>query len=472
MGVIRSFLGFVVVVLLTTSLVAGNAVTAVDRTAMNEEFITTTLEEERAYTTVQSIAGEQAATQVESADLPVEIDARRAVNETLTRAYLKNQTEANVNRTFRFLQEDTDSLNASVNLLPVKENIAALVETRIRELTVGELIDIITDSQDLSTEIGNVSVDLRVVSDMSEGPDAYNESREEFRADIREQVVNRTYRDRSNDELLSLIGEDPNQYNESEKERIVNEREGEIKTAIRNESGDTIDEGVNEVLASLNDQVTTSVAPVVNDSLSSRYAPVADPATNMLVAGVEGLTARNKSYAEFDAELSQSKSNLAENVSVVALAELDSRVDDRYHLIQNSEQLSDSERDRLRNNLQQAQTRYSRAKLVASLVWFVPLALIGLLFLITRSLSTTALLSGLPMAVVGGGTYAVATAAPGLIESRVRSELSAGELPEGTLELMMGIVEQVLGVVASQSLLLGLLGAGLLVGGVVLRTAD
>ena len=40
MGLIRSLLSLAVVALLTTSLVAGNAVVAVDRTAANEEFVT------------------------------------------------------------------------------------------------------------------------------------------------------------------------------------------------------------------------------------------------------------------------------------------------------------------------------------------------------------------------------------------------------------------------------------------------
>jgi len=471
MGVIRGVLGVVVVLLLTISLVAGHAAVAVDRTAANEEFVTTTLEEEQAYTKLQSIAGDQAADQVERTDLPVEIDARRIVNDTLRREYLRNQTEANVNRTFRFLEGDSEELNVSVNLVPAKENVAGAVEREVRDRSVGELLDIVTASQNLSTEVEGVQLDLRIVANMSESPEAYNESRESFRADIRQQVINRTYEDRSNDELLRLIGENPEQYNESQKERIVRQREGEIKRAIRNESSEAIDDGVNETLAAINDEISSAVGSTVQESIDPRYDPVAEPATNMLVTGVEGLTT-NKSYAEFDSELSADKSNLAGNVSTVLRNDLDSRVDDRFDLIEDSPGIDDGERQQLRNQLQSAQTRYQQFDLLVLVLPLVSLGLIGLLFLITRSISTTALWSGLPMAIVGGGTYALATVAPGAIESQVESELSGSEVPEAAVDLALGVVDQTIAVVAGQSLLLALLGVGLIVGGVALRASN
>jgi len=486
MGVIKSFLAFVVVVVLTVSLVAGNAVVAVDRTAANEEFVTSTLEEEGAYGTIQSVAGEEAADQVNGTDIPVPLDTRKVVNDTLTRAYLRNQTEANVNRTFRYLENDTDELNVSVNLAPLKENIAAAVEDRIREQSVGELIDIIAESEDLSTEIADVPIDLRIVANMSEDAESYEEARQSFRDDIRSAVVerlaNESYEESVDNEeydpLLELVIEDydPDEYTEEEKADLVEEREGEIKTEleaqVEEERGDEIDQQVDERLAESNEQVSESVAETVESSLEGgEYEPVAAPATEMLVVGVEGLTAENKSYEEFDSELSAAKDDLAANVSTVAKTRLDEQVDDRFNLLEN-EELSDREQADIRQTAADVKDGYGTFELVALLLPVLSLGLIGLLFLITRSVSTTALLSGVPMALVGGVTYGVATVAPAQIESQVESELSSGQVPDWAIDLLLGIVEQVLGVVASQSALVALLGVGLIVAGVVLRTRN
>jgi len=469
MGVIRGFLGFVVVILLTTSLVAGNAVVAVDRTAANQEFVTTTLEEEDAYETVQSIAGEQASEQINGTDLPVAVDTSSVINDTLTTAYLRNQTEENVNRTFAYLEGDAEELNVSVNLAPLKENVAGTVGDRIEDQSVGELLDIVTESEDLSTEIAGVQIDLRVVANMSEGPEAYQRERESFREDIREAAINQTFEERSNDELLELVGEDPDQYNESEKEEIVNEREDEIKQELRNESAEEIDSRVDERLADINDQINENVATTVESNLAdSEYEPVAEPATDLLVVGVEGLTT-DKSYEEFDAELSAAKANLAENVSIVVTGRLDEQVDDRFNLLRNDE-IDDDEQARLQQSAADAREAYETFQLFTVALLLAALGLVGLLFVITRSVSSTAVLSGIPMALVGGITYVVTTVAPDQIESRVEPRLQGEGVPEGTVDLMLGIVEQMLGVVASQSLLLALLGTGLLVGGVVLRT--
>jgi hypothetical protein len=471
MAVIRPFLGFVVVVLLTISLVAGNAVVAVDRTAANEEFVTTTLEEEGAYGTIQSMASDQAASQVEEADVPVQIDTRKVINDTLTRSYLKNQTETNVNRTFRYLEDDTDELNISVHLAPLKENVADTVGDRIEDQSVGELLDIVTESEDLSTEIAGVQIDLRVVANMSEGPEAYQRERESFRRDIREAAINQTFEERSNDELLELVGEDPDQYNESEKEEIVNEREDEIKQELRNESAEEIDSRVDERLADINDQINENVATTVESNLAdSEYEPVAEPATDLLVVGVEGLTT-DKSYEEFDAELSAAKADLAENVSIVVQNRLDEQVNDRFNLLR-SDEIDDDAQANIRDSAREAKEGYGRLNLLSVLLPLAALGLIGALYLITRSPPTTAVLSGVPMAFVGSVTYVVAAIAPDKIESQVTSELPSEDLPAGTVDLLLGIVEQTLGVVASQSLLLALLGVGLVVGGVAVRVRD
>jgi hypothetical protein len=469
MGVIRSLLAFVVVVLITTSLVAGNAVVAIDRTAANEEFVTSTLAEENAYTEVQTVASEEAAKQINESEIPVSIDTRAVVNDTLERSYLQNQTEANIERTFDFLEGNSDRLNVSIDLAPLKSNVADVVEDRIANQSVGELIDIVSEDRDLSTEIAGERIDLRIVANLSEGPESYNETRESFRNDIKEALIDEAYQERSNDELLRLIGEDPDQYSESEKEQIVNEREGEIKQAIENESG--VENGVDEQLQNINDQVNNAVAEEVESSLAdSEYSAVSGSATDLLVVGVDGLTS-NKSYEEFDSELSTAKADLASNISIIVRNRLDERVDDRFDLL-NNDQVDADQRAQIESAAEDGKNGYGTLGLLTLLLPIVAIGLVGLLYVITRSFSTTAVLSGIPALLVGGGTYAVASAAPGEIESSVRSELQGSDVPDGAIDLLLGITEQVLAVVANQSLLLAIAGAVLIVAGIVVSIQE
>jgi hypothetical protein len=484
MGIIRSFLAFVVVILITTTLLAGNAVVAVDRTAANEEFVTTTLEEEDAYGTVQSAAGDEVADQVAETDLPVDVDARRVINDTLTRSYLRNQTEANVNRAFRYLEDDTDELNLSVNLAPLKTNVATAIEDRIREQSVGELIDVIAENEEsLSTEVAGVGIDLRIVANMSEDRESYQAARESFRADIRtaaiERLANESYQESVDNEeydpLLALVIDDydPSEYSQGEKATLAEEREDEIKAELRNEiqaeRGDDIDAEVDEQLGNINEEVSATVADAVESSLEGgQYEPVSEPATEMLVVGVEGLTT-NKSYEEFDAELTTAKNDLAANVSVIVRNRLDDEVDDRFDLLRNDE-ISEQDRAEIQRAAADTKDGYGGFQLLVLAFPLAVLVLIGLLFLLTRSVSTTALLSGVPMALVGGLTYGVAAISPDGIESQVEPELRANSVPENVIDLLLGIVEQTLAVVAGQSLMLALLGVGLIIAGVVLRT--
>jgi hypothetical protein len=484
MGVIRSLLAFVVVILITTTLLAGNAVVAVDRTATNEEFVTTTLEEEDAYGTVQSAAGDQVTDQVAETDLPVDIDARRVINDTLTRSYLRNQTEANVNRTFRYLEDDIDELNLSVNLAPLKTNVATTVEDRIREQSVGELIDIIAENEEsLSTEIAGIGIDLRIVANMSEDQESYQGARESFRADIRtavvERLANESYQESVDNEEYDLLlapvidDYDPSEYSQAEKATLAEEREDDIKAELRNEiqaeRGDDIDAEVDEQLRSINDEVSATVADAVQSSLEGgQYEPVSEPATEMLVVGVEGLTT-NKSYEEFDAELTTAKNDLAANVSVIVRNRLDDEVDDRFDLLRNDE-ISEQDRAEIQRAAADTKDGYGGFQLLVLAFPLAVLVLIGLLFLLTRSVSTTALLSGVPMALVGGLTYGVAAISPDRIESQVEPELRANSVPENVIDLLLGIVEQTLAVVAGQSLMLALLGVGLIIAGVIFRT--
>jgi hypothetical protein len=467
-------------VLITTSLVAGNAVVAVDRTAANEEFVTSTLEEENAYTEIQTVASEEAAGQIDQSDIPVSIDTRSVVNDTLERSYLQNQTEANVRRTFAFLDGDSERLNVSIDLAPLKSNVANVVEDRIANQSVGELIDIVSEDRGLSTEIAGVGIDLRIVANLSEGPESYNETRESFRADIRDAVVerlaNESYDESVNnqeyDPLLGLVIEDydPTNYTEAEKATIADEREGEITTEleaeIQAERGDEISNQVNQQLQDINSQINENVAEEVESSLSdSEYSEVSGPATDLLVVGVDGLTS-NTSYAEFDSELSTAKADLASNISIIVRNRLDEEVDDRFDLL-NNDQIDADQRANIERGAENARDGYGTLGLLTLLLPAVSLGLIGLLYLIIRSFSTTAVLSGIPALVVGSGTYAVASAAPGEIESSVQSELQGSDVPDGAIDLLLGITEQVLAVVSGQSLILALVGGVLIVAGIV-----
>jgi hypothetical protein len=478
MGVIRSLLAFVVVVLITTSLVAGNAVIAVDRTAANEEFVTSTLEEEDAYAEIQSVASDEAAGQVDQSDIPVSIDTRAVVNDTLEQSYLQNQTEANVRRAFAFLEGDSEDLNLSVDLAPVKRSIADVVEDRIANQSVGELIDIVAEGNDLSTEVAGAEISLKqTIVNMSKNETLYNQEQSRVRERVVSLAANDSY-DRSveneeYDPLLGLVIEDydPTNYTEQEKADRVEERESEIKAELeavargdRDTSGG-ISIDIDERLQDINEQAKEAANATVGGALSgTEFNSTSGPATDIAALTIDGLTS-NQSYSEFDSDLSTAKANLASNVSIIVRNRLDEQVDDRFDLL-NNDQISDADRAEIESAAENARDGYGTLGLLTFVLPIVSLVLIGLLYLITRSFSTTAILSGIPALLVGGVTYAVASAAPGEIESPVRSELQGSDVPENVVDLLLGITEQVLGVVAGQSLVLALVGVGLIVAGI------
>ncbi|MFB6295506.1 MAG: hypothetical protein ABEH66_01535 [Halobacteriales archaeon] len=474
MGLLRSILTIVVVLLLALTLTTGNVVTAVDRTVLNEEFVTTTLEEEEAYRTAQTIVAGEAEKRIEEAesDIPVPVDPERAARETITRAYLKNQTEANVERTFRFLNGETDELILWVDLAPLKDNVADFAAERIRELTVAELIDVVTEGRDLSVTVQNVTFDLRIVGTMSEGPEAYQAAREEFRDDIRTVVLRRAvdeaYRTRSNDELLALIGVNPLQYNETEKERIVAEREDEIKseleTRINETAGDEIDAAVEQQLRGINDEMETVVEGRVNESLAERYQPVAGPTTDLLMVGIDGLTT-NMTYETFDERLSEAKANLADGVATVVREELDRTLGDRFVLTEN---LSADARDQL----DRAQQATGTVGLLAILLPILSLVLVGVLYLVTRSVASTTFGSGVALLSAGVGGFVSGTITPGMVERQVEANLSGENVPKEAIDVAIGIVEQVFDALAAQSLWLAALGIALVVAGLYVRRRD
>lgn len=464
MSLARSVVAFLLVVSLSVTLVAGNVVTAADRTVMNEEFVSNTLEEEQAYSTVQSVAGDEAEKRVEEVqgEIPVPIDPKRAVNETLTRSYLQNQTEANLGRIFGYLRGDREDLRLRVNLTPVKHNVGALAETRLKELEVSELLDIVTANQDLSVSVQNVTFDLRIVANMSQGPESYQAARESFRDDVEQVVVNQAYEAASNDELLVLIGEDPRQYNESEKQAIVEERETEIKSELR--TRDEINQTVDDQLATFSDSIESNVQQTVNSSLDPQYEPVAEPATEMLMVGVDGLTT-NMTYQTFDSELRGAKANLADNVSTVVFSILDEEFPDQQVLFPNPD--SETYPEPTANEqelLDNAKQGYGLVSLLSFVLPIVAILLVGLLYLVTRSVGKTAFGAGITFFSVGASWFAMATLAPGILESQVSDQLEGGEVPQDAIDLILGIFDHIFGAIAAQSLVvafIGLVGLGI-----------
>jgi len=481
MGVIRSLLAFVVVVLITTSLVVGNAVVAVDRTAANEEFVTSTLEEEDTYTTVQSIASEEAAARIENVDLPAPVtnDTRADINDTLERAYLKSQTEANIGRVFAYLEGERDRLNVSVNLAPLKENFTTLIENRIANASRGELLDIVAENDDLSTEVAGEEISLKeTIANMSENETLYNRERSRVRERAITRAVNESYdtavEDGEYDPLLALVIEDydPRNRTEEEKATEVEDREPEIKAELEAEAragGDVVD--VDEQLREINAQAKESANATVEGSLSrTEFESALGPATTMAALTIDGLTT-NQSYAEYDDGMSAAQADLAANISTTVRNRLDDEVEDRFDLLRN-DRISDSERAEIRSAAEDARDGYGNFDLIVLLFPLVLIVLIGVLYLITRSFPTTAVLSGIPALLVGGVTYAVASAAPDEIEPEIRSELAGSEGPEGVIDPILGVTEQVLAVVSTQSLVIAVVGVGLIAAGIVVSVWD
>lgn len=453
----------VLALLLITTVGAANVVMTGERTVLSAEFVDQTLTEEEGYSQVESIAVESVTDQVEqtaptqSGQLPAalqgEIDAAQIVDGAVTTSYIRDQSQSNLVRFYDFLHGARDDSGLRIDLAPLKSNLADAVGEQVGDVDVGALVDeYAPTTADSPIEISGARVE-RMRADQS----GYQDVRGAFRDEIR----NATYeRLRQSDPglLLGTIGEDPRQYSsDSERRRAVDSNEQEIRGELRRLTQPNADNEINErftqELADRAQQAKQRVRQRTREATQQFPTNVTQAATDLQIAVIDGL-ATDTDYDTFSSRVDAAEQTLSDEASRLAAAQIDDEVPDTVSLTEEFTQEDREQLQTLANWVQRVDTANTVLPVVA-------LVLIGLVFVVGRSLGTTALTTGLAVSIVGVGGFIGAKMAGNPVETAIGDQLSG----QGQAEIQpvaIGFVEQVLGVLGSQSLLLIVVGVVLL----------
>ncbi len=445
MSLVRKFTVVVVTLLLASTLVTGNLLAAAHLTVLDPGFTQTTIEEEGGYQLVENATVATASGQV-SDGVAEGVDTEALLREGIDRPYLANQTERNVAATYAYLHGNSETLNLTVDTVPLKSGLSAAVEQQVRNATVPELL------AQSETELDG-PVDESTVEQMTANESGYAAAKADFRDEVRDRVldeaVERAWQNTSNDEKLALVipDYDPREYTEDEKEQLVADNETEIRAALRerieSERGDEIDGEVDAQLAEINESVAPSDAD--SDGLDAAT-------TDMRATFAEALTT-DMSYQTFQSEIDGHKAAAAAAVGDRTEAQLDEQLPDTLDLTEDMEPAT-------RQSLEDAQTAVTWLDRLVFVLPLVGLALVGLLYYATRSVQTVAGSLGVSLVIAGLPIYLALGPLQSFVERSVTRQIAAGgeASAEPMVELFLGIVGQLFGRVGTVSLAFALAG--------------
>lgn len=465
MGLARGAIGWLLVFLLTTSLVVGNAVIAGQRTVLDAEFTKEALAEEDAYGQLLNVS-EMTATEAgdampattnesngtsASSGLDSVIDVQSVISQAIPESYVRAQVEANIDRAYAYLHGERKELELYVETGVVKSRIESAVEAELSNASVDELLSVAGGEG----EVGPLNASL--VGKLTANESGYQSARTQFRAEIREQVVaslvDRTFSNASNDELLDRVIEDydPDNYSEAEKAQMVDDQEPEIRdalaTTVENERDDEVDDLVAEQLQTIAERETKDGS--ANASGDGAAAEMQAAALDVQSALVAGLTSE-MSYGEFDSKYTDAKTRLAKAGGALASEELAAELPDRVSL---TEQMGSRAKQDLQTaaNVVQTLDKLAIVLLVASFV------LLGLLWFVHQSLFAVGRALGKSLLVAGAPTYLSVT----VLQNRLGSLL--GPMGPGENSAFVGVMQRVFETVATQSLVLAVAGIAIYV---------
>ena len=453
---------------------AANVVTTTERTALNADYVTERIESSGSYEAIQNATVNAVVDRIESANLGdgqqllqagSGTDNRTLVEDAVTEEYIREQSSENIRSLYAYLHGEESSLDMEIDLRPLKDNLAESFASQIQEKNTSTLVEEFGPADGATP----VPIDGTLVEQMRSGPQGYEQARLDFRVDVAFGVT-------SNDEKLVLIGEDPRQYSEDEKERIVDNREGEIRTELRQEIRDRgsdtsqrVREEIQQRRADAKDRICQSTVDELQPDAgqqvcSSFYEDSGDTthldnvtraAVELQYVIVDGLTRDDAvyTYSDFDTDLTRSEDHLTNETADLASARIGEEVPDSLSA---QEQFGED----ATNTLERAQGAVGTIDTAYLALPVVALLLIAVAYGITRSLETTATVTGLVLALTGGLHLAIATALGGVVTSRVETAIEDVGISEFA-DIAVTVIEGMLSVLATQS-------AALLVAGVVL----
>lgn len=261
-------------VVLFVSLVGANAAIGLERTALSEDFLAESLESEGAYPVLHEQIVSTAGDNVTEAEPGAEGPApEELLSEVMTEAYLQNQTEANLERLYAYLDGDRDDLSLYFETEALKAALTAEIAP-----TVLEEVDV----EAVSPRFAN----------LTDGPDAYEAERAAFEEEVKAEIQAETDRTLSEEEL-DLAFED---------------RREEIRTELINEM---------ESKVAGNEEIPVGAESAVLD-LGTVY--------------VDGLIGAEYSYESFTSDLETAEADLETAVESAVRDQLDEEVPDEMAL--------------------------------------------------------------------------------------------------------------------------------------------
>lgn len=458
MGLARRFGVFAVFLLLVATVAAGNVVIAGHQTVLDPGFVSESLDEENAYGTALDLAATEsplAAAGNDSRPALVQNATRRVV----TPAYLRNQTEPNVQRTYAYFHGERGNLSVVVRTDPLIERTDDAVEATVANASVRELVTAVGVPVPAAGPVNR-----SLILGLTDGPESYAESRATLRNQTREQIVessvDRAFEEASNDERLALVIEnyDPDEYTDEEKRQMVADREPEIRAALReqieSERGDEIDR---QVTARLDDSRATLKAEFAAPE-TGLGEDVDRAATNLTAVFVDGLLAPNYTHDAFQGDLDTRKAELGAALGDAAQQRLDDQLPSELRPL--ADQTPEEQRA-VRQARQAVQILDALGVALPALV----VGLVAVLRLVSGTWATTALWTGLAGAV-GAAPLVVATQ----FRDRLTTRIEANATDEAAAELAVALVGRLFDVVATQSLGLVVVGLSLATVGAIVRT--
>lgn len=463
----RRFGVLAAVLVLSTTLFAGNVIVAGHRTVLDPGFVKATFAEEDAYAALDErlvSEGELPVVDAENGSAPP--FATEVAGRAVTPAYLRNQTEINVDRTYAYLHGGRDELFLAVDPGPVVERTDEAVAATLREAPVGALVERVGGEAAVP---GDAPVDAPSLVDLAEGPAAYDETRGEFRDTLRERAVDRlaneSYGRLSDDERLALVveGYDPRNYTEAEKDRLVAEREAEIRATFRGRieerRGDEIDRRIGDRM----DEVRAAAREEVGKASTGTNERVDAEFRDLLFVFVDGLTVEGLEYPAFRDRLDAAKADLGTALGDHVRDRFDAETPDRLVL-------SDDLDAGTRQTVADARTAVRILDVLGVALPLAAAALVGLLWLLSRSPAAVSLWTG--AAALVGGLPGLAVA--GAIGDRLGDAVVRSAPDSGAGSVLSAVGAEVggglAGALSAQSLALSAAGAVLVAVGLVLRS--
>ncbi|MFC7059225.1 hypothetical protein [Halovenus salina] len=174
-------------VLLTVSVVTASTAIAVDRTVLNTNHVSETLQENGVYATVTAEARQEASGQLDDelsaqqANIPdgidLDIDPQEVMKTTITEEYLAGEFKRNVATGLAFFKGNTDEIDVQINLQPALNRLSDQFNSSV--VTVDTVA--LAQQRDIQESAAGVTVDNDMIARLNADAGGYESVRRQIR---------------------------------------------------------------------------------------------------------------------------------------------------------------------------------------------------------------------------------------------------------------------------------------------------